>query len=127
MIAIFIPLNTIFIFVGDPTDLYEAVISDDITVVQGCGLGGTSLINANVALDADQRVFEGPEWPPEIKDDMNTIMNVDRKHFQEMMQFKEYPDTYPILKKTEAMKKCATAFTDIEDFGNIFKKTPLYE
>ena len=54
-------------------------------------------------------------------------MNVDRKHFQEMMQFKEYPDTYPILKKTEAMKKCATAFTDVEDLGDIFKKTPLYE
>ena len=101
----FIQLYQIFIFVGDPTDLYEAIISDDITVVQGCGLGGTSLINANVALDADERVFEGPAWPPEINEDMNTIMNVDRKHFQEMMQFKEYPDTYPILKETEAMKK----------------------
>ena len=77
-------------------------------------------------MDTDQRVFENPAWPPDIKDDMYTIVNVDRKHFQEMMQFNEYPDTYPSLKKMEAMKKCATAFTDIEDIGDIFKKTPLY-
>ena len=100
-------------------------MSKDITVVQGCGLGGTSLINANVALDTDKRVFESSVWPKEIKKDMNVIMNVDRKKYQEMMQWMEYPDSFPKLKKIEAMKKCATAFSDSEDIEEIFKKTPL--
>ena len=55
---------------GDPTDLYEAVVSKDITVVQGCGLGGGSLINAAVGLDADPKVFEDTRWPQEIRDDL---------------------------------------------------------
>ena len=110
---------------GDPTDLYEAVVSKDITVIQGCGLGGTSLINCNVALDTDERVFETSNWPPEIKEDMSSILNVDRKHFHEMMQFREYPDSYPNLKKIYAMEQCAKAFADIEDAGKIFKKLPL--
>ena len=114
-----------FTFKGDPTDLYEFVVSKDITVVQGCGLGGGSLINANVALDADKRVFESSVWPTEIQKDMDVIMNVDRKKYQEMMQWMEYPDNFPKLKKMEAMKKCATAFTDLEDIEVIFKKTPL--
>ena len=101
------------------------MVSKDITLVQGCGLGGTSLINANVALDTDERVFESSVWPPEIKRDMSSILNLDRKHFQEMMQWREYPDTYPNLKKMDAMKKSAKAFTDLEDIGKIFKKTPL--
>ena len=115
----------VFTFKGDPTDLYEFVVSKDITVVQGCGLGGGSLINANVALDADKRVFESTVWPIEIKKDMDVIMNVDRKKYQEMMQWMEYPDNFPTLKKMEAMKKCSTAFTDLEDIEEIFKKTPL--
>ena len=34
------------------------VVGKDVSVLQGCGLGGTSLINANVGLDCDSRVFE---------------------------------------------------------------------
>lgn len=50
-------------------------LNDDMSVVVGCGLGGTSLINANVAIEADARVFEQTEtldggqkrrlWPTE--------------------------------------------------------------
>ena len=43
---------------GSSTGLYDLVVGKDVAVLQGCGLGGTSLINANVALDADPRVFE---------------------------------------------------------------------
>lgn len=31
------------------------------------GLGGTSLLNANVFLRADDRTLAMKEWPPEIK------------------------------------------------------------
>ena len=114
------------IYLGDPTDLYEAVIGKDITVFQGCGLGGTSLINANVGLDANERVYNHSNWPQEIRDDMTNLMEVDRKHVHEMLRPTEYPDNYPKLKKMEAMEKASKGLLDIEDAGTIFKKTPLY-
>ena len=43
---------------GDPTGLYDLIVSPDVTVLQGCGLGGTSLINANVALECEPKIFE---------------------------------------------------------------------
>src|SRR5690242_16966928 len=36
--------------VGNPTGLFEVHRGGDVSVVNGCGLGGTSLINASVAL-----------------------------------------------------------------------------
>jgi len=47
---------------GDPSSLFSFHVGDDISVLSGCGLGGTSLINANVALEADPRVFDRG-WP----------------------------------------------------------------
>ncbi len=42
---------------GPPTGLYDLRIHKDMSVFLGCGLGGTSLVNANVALRAEERVF----------------------------------------------------------------------
>ena len=91
-------------------------------------MGGTSLINANVALDADPRVFENPKWPKEIKDGMMNLMTVDREHVHEMLRPREYPDNYPKLKKMEAMEKAAKGLgiVDIEEIGKIYKKIPMY-
>jgi len=36
-------------------------------------LGGTSLINANVALETDERVWRQSAWPKEIHEDMESI------------------------------------------------------
>ena len=38
-------------------------MTDHVSVALGCGLGGGSLINANVGLDADPAVFEQSFWP----------------------------------------------------------------
>ena len=58
--------------VGSPTGLFEFHVNKDINVVTGCGLGGTSLINANVALKADDRVFGNGKWPAELLSDLGT-------------------------------------------------------
>src|SRR5438552_1928661 len=57
------------IHLGSRLGLYDIRINDDINVFMGCGLGGTSLVNANVAIEADPRVFEQPQWPSEIAED----------------------------------------------------------
>lgn len=44
-------------------------VNDDISVIVGCGLGGTSLINANVSLPCDPRTFEDPRWPEVFRQD----------------------------------------------------------
>ena len=46
-----------------PLGLYELLNYSDISVIKGCGLGGTSLINANVAATPGEEVFEQPDWP----------------------------------------------------------------
>ena len=49
---------------GSHMGLFDLRVNDDINVFLGCGLGGTSLINANVALRAEPRVFDDPALAP---------------------------------------------------------------
>lgn len=48
--------------------LYDLVFNDDIHVLSGNALGGTSVINANVAAMPDREVFEQCEWPNALRD-----------------------------------------------------------
>ena len=50
----------------NPLGLYELLNYPDISVIKGSGLGGTSLINANVAIVPDREVFEHFQWPSAI-------------------------------------------------------------
>lgn len=61
------------VHLGSETSLFDVHVDDDINVLVGCGLGGTSLINANVSLRPDPRVFDRPEWPSELAADRALI------------------------------------------------------
>ncbi|MBI3329905.1 MAG: GMC family oxidoreductase, partial [Nitrospinae bacterium] len=50
----------------NPLGLYEFLTFSDIAVIKGSGLGGTSLINANVAIVPDEEVFRQIAWPRTI-------------------------------------------------------------
>src|SRR5215831_17655552 len=50
----------------NPLGLYELLNHPDISVIKGSGLGGTSLINANVAIRPDREVFEQFHWPASL-------------------------------------------------------------
>lgn len=58
---------------GNKAALYNLHARGDIGVVVGCGLGGTSLINANVSLRADPRVFQRSCWPAELRADLSRL------------------------------------------------------
>src|SRR6516162_3468616 len=53
----------------NPLGLYELLNFPDISIIKGSGLGGTSLINANVAIIPDREVFEQFHWPTAIQYD----------------------------------------------------------
>ena len=113
----------ILVGAGESTGLYEFFVGEDLSVVQGCGLGGGSLINANVGLDCEPAVFRDPVWPKELRDDINNVMNVDRRQVYDMLRPTPYPDRYPSLEKMDRMKN---GLGDIEDLGNVLYKLPLY-
>jgi cholesterol oxidase len=46
-----------------PLGLYEFLTFRDISIIKGSGLGGTSLVNANVVIEPDPEVFELGGWP----------------------------------------------------------------
>ena len=48
---------------GNPLGLFEMINYQDISVIKGSGLGGTSLVNANVALVPDEETFTAGAWP----------------------------------------------------------------
>jgi cholesterol oxidase len=51
----------------NPLGLYEFITFRDISVIKGSGLGGTSLVNANVVIEPDPEVFDLPGWLSSIR------------------------------------------------------------
>jgi cholesterol oxidase len=54
--------------VQNPLGLFDVRINDEVDVMVGSGLGGTSLINASIALRPTPDVFWQPEWPAALRD-----------------------------------------------------------
>ena len=52
---------------GNPNGLYHFVVGEGQNVYMGNGLGGTSLLNANVFLEAHKKVLEMGVWPDELR------------------------------------------------------------
>ena len=61
--------NTALAQIGSPLALLEVHVNEDVNAVVGCGLGGTSLINANVALEAEPRLWDDDRWPAALRAD----------------------------------------------------------
>jgi len=89
--------------------LYELHVSENISVFKGCGLGGTSLVNANVSIKPDPRVFEDTCWPAAIRNNMKSLEE-GYERARTVLKPSPYPEGkngYPVLAKTKAMKKSA--------------------
>ncbi|NJN27577.1 MAG: GMC family oxidoreductase [Cyclobacteriaceae bacterium] len=100
--------------IGDDNGLFELVVGDDISVFKGCGLGGTSLVNANVSIEAEERVFEDPVWPRALREDRIPLKDGITRAW-EMLRPVPYPEGtkgYPVLAKTEGMRRSARAINE---------------
>ncbi len=92
--------------VGSRSNLYALQADEDISVVYGCGLGGTSLINANVSLEMDARVLDDPRWPEPLRGKPQALREGYRRA-REMLRPNPFPSALPTPKKLTAHQKSA--------------------
>ena len=88
---------------GHPLGLYDVLNYNDISVIKGSGLGGTSLVNANVAIVPDAKVFEQDGWPKGV-----TAASLDEHYVKasDTLGVGVHPQ-WDALPKVQAMKKRA--------------------
>ncbi|WP_299193924.1 GMC family oxidoreductase N-terminal domain-containing protein [uncultured Erythrobacter sp.] len=104
--------------IGSGDALFEVHVNDDQYALVGCGLGGTSLINANVSLELDKRLLSLEHWPAAFRDDPHAI-DTYYERAREMLSPNVYPETRPALGKLEALEHSAKAM------DKRFYKTPI--
>jgi cholesterol oxidase len=96
---------------GKPTGLYDLRLGRDVHVIVGCGLGGTSLINANVSLPPDPRVWEEPQWPRELLADETLENGFERA--RAMLRPAPYPGTTRLAKLDRLAEAAARLGTEV--------------
>lgn len=105
--------------IGPDTGLYDLRVNQDMNVFVGCGLGGTSLLNANVALRAEPRIFDDPRWPQGLRADLHTLLEEGYRRAEEMLKPTPYPVHFPLLPKLQALEKSALGM------GEKFYRPPI--
>jgi len=103
--------------IRNPTALYDLHMHSDQHVLVGCGLGGTSLINANVAVevDFDLLVKGNPLWPKEYRDgDFNEVFAPYYARARKSLRTQALPDAFSRLTKAERMRQVVPAYEEHE-------------
>ncbi|KAK7613132.1 hypothetical protein JOL62DRAFT_498300 [Phyllosticta paracitricarpa] len=112
--------------IGKRTGLYHLVLGQGQNAFVGNGLGGTSLLNANVFLEADRRTLAMSEWPPELRNDP-TSLDPYYKRAAEMLQPSPYPEDYPPLHKLSVLEKQAKALGKEQNFYRVPQTTFFHD
>jgi cholesterol oxidase len=116
-----IQYNTADGHLGSRLGLFELHVNEDMNAVVGCGLGGTSLINAGVALPPDPRVWKEGPWPQALLDDLPTRVEQGIQHAVDMLRPTPLPHDYPPLAKLEALERSAGGI----GMGAQFSRPPI--
>jgi cholesterol oxidase len=91
---------------GPAAGMFDFHVSPDVTVVSGCGLGGTSLINANMALEPGDPVFADARWPEPLRNHPEVLRPFTRRA-REMLGSNPYPADWPPLPKLRVLERNA--------------------
>lgn len=92
--------------VGKHTALYDFRVNDDINAFVGCGLGGGSLVNANVSLRAHPGVLADAAWPAEIR---GHALDVGYELAESMLKPRTYPDARDEPAKLRGLRRMGEA------------------
>lgn len=90
---------------GDPTGLYHLIFGQGQNAFVANGLGGTSLLNANIFLEADKDTLAMDCWPKELREE-----NALRDHYDRaasVLEPRSYPEDWPKLPKLTLLEKQA--------------------
>ncbi|KAF6824728.1 glucose-methanol-choline oxidoreductase [Colletotrichum plurivorum] len=101
----------------DPTGLYHLYVGDGQNAFVANGLGGTSLLNANVFLEADSKTLDLPIWPKDIKG--QGLKNY-YERARSVLEPEQYPQDYPRLQKLDTLEKQAK----LMGWGDKFYRVP---
>jgi cholesterol oxidase len=93
---------------GSATAMFDFHVGHDIAVLVGCGLGGTSLINANVALEPSDWIFSDNRWPAELRHHPE-VLRPFMALAKGMLGSNPYPRASPELPKLQALGRAAAA------------------
>lgn len=94
---------------GARSGLFDLRAGHDMSVLVGCGLGGTSLINAGVALRPPAWVFDDARWPAELRQQGSEVLAPYLARAEQMLGVSSYPEHWPRLPKVEALSLAAAA------------------
>jgi cholesterol oxidase len=100
--------------VGSRLGLFDLRVNSDMSALVGCGLGGTSLINANVFIRPDERVFMQQSWPGALRNP--SALDEGYERARQMLKPAPYPvgtNAYAALAKTDAQKVVADRLLDL--------------
>lgn len=93
---------------GPEDGLFDFRVGGDVAVIQGCGLGGTSLINANLAAEPLAWVLEDQAWPEGFRQDLPNWSSY-LHSAKAMLQPAPYPTDRPLPGKLGALRQSAAA------------------
>jgi cholesterol oxidase len=102
--------------VGKHTALYDFHVNEDLNAFVGCGLGGGSLVNANVSLRADPRVLADAAWPAAIRGD---ALEAGYRRAEEMLKPQAYPQDRDEPAKLRGLRRMGEAN------GQAVDRTPI--
>jgi cholesterol oxidase len=91
---------------GSAVGMFDFHVGRDVTVLSGCGLGGTSLINGNVALEPDDSIFADDRWPEPLRN-RPEVLKPFMQAAKGMLGSNPYPRTWPDLPKLESLTRMA--------------------
>jgi cholesterol oxidase len=95
---------------GSRTALFDVRYNRDINVVVGCGLGGTSQINAGICLRPDPAVFASDCWPTELR--QGSVLDPYFEMAEAMLKPAIAPDAYLKSGKTLALQAAAATLNE---------------
>ena len=89
---------------GDKSALFRFVVDDDVSATMACGLGGTSLINAGVALRPDDSLWNEARWPAALRNDRDRLERA-YERAEAMLRPRPYPEVTSKGTPTRALAK----------------------
>jgi cholesterol oxidase len=87
---------------GPSSGLFDLRCNKELNVILGCGLGGSSLIDAGLCNRPDPIVFQDLVWPEAIR---NEDMKLYYERAEAMLRPSFYKDEYPFLEKFDVLER----------------------